>query len=95
MILKEQSTGTKEDNKKKAYGAAELAQRLGDAVALDGGADLLRAGRDVERRLGLDAVGQRLAHDRRAPAHVFVARVGAAADQAHLSADKNDKTRLN
>ena len=65
-------------------GSAELAQRRSDAVAFDGGADLFRSGRDVEGCLGLQSVVQSLAGDAGAATHVFVARVGAAANQRHL-----------
>ena len=66
------------------HGAAELPQGPGDLVALDGGEDLLGAGRDHEERLGLQAVLHRLLHDGGTAAHVLVGAVGAGPDEAGL-----------
>ena len=52
-----------------------------EPVALDGGARLLGAGRDEELRLGAQALGRRLAGDRRGAGDVLVGAVGARADQ--------------
>lgn len=53
-----------------------------DAVALDGGAHLLRAGSHVERYLGLETVLERLLGDGRAARHVLVTGVRTTADQS-------------
>lgn len=53
-----------------------------NSVSLDGGSDLLGPWRHVEGYLGLETVLQRLLSDCSAARHVFVAGVGAAADQS-------------
>lgn len=52
--------------------AAKFPERFGDSVALDGGADLLRSGRHIERDGRLDAVLHGVLGDRGAAAHVLV-----------------------
>ena len=61
---------------------AHLLEDLDQAVAGDGGADLLRAGRDGKGHLGLDARGQGLLGHRGGAHHVLVRGVGAGANQA-------------
>ena len=55
-----------------------------EAVALNGGANLLGAGRDGKGRLGLEAVVERLLGDAGGARHVLVGAVCAAADEADL-----------
>merc|ERR1719239_366672 len=62
----------------------ELPHGVGRAVPLDGGPDLLAARSDVEGALGLEALVQRLLHQRAHSAHVLVAGVCAGADQTVL-----------
>ena len=66
------------------HDSTELPHGVGQAVPLDGGADLLAAGGDVERALRLEALVQRLLHKRGHAAHVLVAGVGAGPDEAVL-----------
>ena len=63
------------------HGAAELLERLRNAVALDRGTDLLRSGRHVERNLRLQTVLHGVLGDGSAAAHVLVRRVRARTDQ--------------
>ena len=55
-----------------------------DSVSLNGGSDLLGAGRDCERRLGLKAMIESLLGNAGASGHVLVGTVCAAANQANL-----------
>ena len=66
------------------HGAADLGEDFQEAIALDGGADLLRAGGDCEGHLGLDAGCQSLLGHGGCPLHVLVRAVGAGPDQARL-----------
>ena len=66
------------------HDAPELPHGVGEAVPLDGGPDLLAARSDVEGALGLEALVQRLLHQRGHSAHVLVAGVCAGADQTVL-----------
>ena len=52
-----------------------------EAVAFDGGANLLRARRDEQRRLGAEPSARRPASDRRRLGDVLVGRVGARSDE--------------
>jgi len=64
--------------------ATELFKRLELAITLNGGANLLRAGRDGEKRLGLDAVVHGVLGDGCSARHVLVGGVGARSDKANL-----------
>lgn len=57
---------------------------LRNLLALDGGSDLLGAGRHGEHALRLDAMVKRVLCNRCSTAHVLVGRVGAGANQANL-----------
>ena len=59
-------------------------ERRQEAVALDGGPDLLGARRDEQLRPRLEPLGGRLAGDRRGAGDVLVGRVGARAHQSHF-----------
>jgi len=61
----------------------DAAEDVGNAVALDGRTDLLRARRDVELGLDLGSVLGSLAADVGSAAEILVAAVGAGADEAH------------
>ena len=63
------------------HGGADGLEVGEQSVALDGGPDLLGAGRDEERGLGPQPVGRGLPGDGGGPGHVLVGRVGARADQ--------------
>lgn len=56
-----------------------LSEGVQDAIALDGGADLLRAGGDVELALGLDTMSEGLAGDGGRAGHVLIGGVSARA----------------
>ena len=68
--------------------APKLPHGVGQAVPLDGGSDLLAAGRDVEGNLGLKALGQSLLHQRGHAAHVLVAGVCAGTNEAILDLER-------
>eukprot|EP00053_Salpingoeca_punica_P020385 m.211399 g.211399 ORF g.211399 m.211399 type:complete len:843 (+) comp18318_c0_seq1:197-2725(+) len=70
------------------HNTAKLVKGRGQAVALNGGADLLGAGRDGELGLGLDAVVQHLLGHAGRALHVLVGGVGAAADEADAELDR-------
>ena len=63
---------------------SKLPHGVGQAVPLNGCPDLLTAGSDVERSLGLETLGQGLLHQTGHTGHVLVAGVGAGTDQAVL-----------
>lgn len=58
------------------------------SVSLDGGTNLLRAGRDRKLSLALQAFIQSLLGHRGGAAHVFIAGVGAAANEPYMSGEE-------
>ena len=52
--------------------AASVAKGLCDAIALNGGTNLLGSGRDGKKALGLDALSQHLLHDAGTASHVLL-----------------------
>ena len=68
-------------------GASKLTKSFGNSITLNGGADLLRSGSDVEWNLGLNSVLQGIFNNAGATSHIFVGRVGARSNKSNLDVD--------